>query len=141
MPNPSRHKSRILAFQIIYSRGKLGLNSVGENKLLKESGLPPKFHDFSIELVDTTWQNLETIDKAIQDHLKNWKQNRLTDTLNALLRMSVCELLYFDAIENKVVFNEAIEICREYVDEQATRICNGVLHAVSENILHHTGKE
>lgn len=132
MPKPTRHSARILALQIIYSRSKLGINQAGESEVIRDSCLKGKYREFGSQLIETTWKHLSEIDLAIQKHLKNWKQNRLTDTLNALLRISVAELLFFPETEKKIVINEAIELCREFVDEKATKMCNGVLHSVSK---------
>ncbi|MBU2515072.1 transcription antitermination factor NusB [bacterium] len=134
MPIPTRHSARILALQIVYSREKLGVNHTGESAVFDESLLKGKYKEFSSLLIETTWNNLTNVDQTIQKYLKNWKQTRLTDTLNALLRISVAEMLYFPDTESKIIINEAIEICREFVDEKATKMCNGVLHSVSKEI-------
>ena len=82
MPKPSRHNARILAFQTIYCRHKLGVNPRGESHLLIESGLKGKYKDFSKALVTATWDRLDRIDSIIQNNLKNWKQARISDSLH-----------------------------------------------------------
>lgn len=134
MQKPSRHRARILAFQTIYCRHKLGNNPSGEKYLLSESGLQGKYKTFSNQLTEQTWNRLEEIDGIIQKHLKNWKQHRITDTLNALLRVGIGEMLHYKDTESKIIINEALEICKRYVDEKATKICNGVLHSASRQI-------
>lgn len=134
MPKPSRHQARITAFQIIYSREKLGIQEQGEARVIKDAGLVSKYATFCTSLVDRTWQNLEQIDQYIQKNLKNWKQSRIAPTLNALLRISICELIFLKETESKIIINEAIEICKHFVDEKATKICNGVLHSISETL-------
>ena len=131
MPKSTRHSARILALQIIYSRDKLGVNNAGEKVVFQVSQLKGKYKEFSSQLIQNTWDNLAVIDQSIQQHLKNWKQTRLTDTLNALLRISAAELIFFPDTESKIIINEAIELCREFVDEKATKMCNGVLHAIA----------
>jgi N utilization substance protein B len=134
MPKPSRHQARILAFRTIYSRHKLGVNPNGENHLVIESGLQGKYKDFSQDLTNSTWERLNEIDGIIQKVLKNWKQHRISDTLNALLRISIGEMLHYKETESNIIINEAIEICKKFVDEKATKICNGVLHSASKEI-------
>ncbi len=90
MLKPSRHNARIIAFQTIYSRGKLGVNQNGEDRIISDSHLDGKYAIFSKDLINKTWDHLDEIDRIIQNHLQNWKQTRLADTLNALLRISVC---------------------------------------------------
>ena len=130
MPLSSRRKARILAFQVVYHRKKIGIQKEGEELLFTNTYLSKDHRNFSQNLIDTSWRELENIDQAIQQHLINWRQTRISETLNALLRISICELLFFPETDQKIVFNEAIEICRDYVDKRATKILNGVLHSI-----------
>lgn len=132
MPISNRRKARILAYQILYQRKKIGIQPEGEERLFRETPLAEKYADFCRNLIEITWRELETIDSHIQSHLINWKQARISESLNALLRIATAELLYFPNTDGKVVLNEAIEICRRYVDAQATKILNGVLHAIMQ---------
>ncbi len=130
MPISNRRKARIIAYQALYQRKKIGIQPVGEERLFNENPLADKYSEFCRELIDTTWRELEAIDSIIQSHLINWKQTRISESLNALFRIATCELMFFPDTDGKVVLNEAIEICRRYVDSQATKILNGVLHAI-----------
>ncbi|MBU2644512.1 transcription antitermination factor NusB [bacterium] len=130
MSTSNRRKARILAYQTLYQRKKIGIQPAGEARLFLEHPLSDKYSEFCRQLIDTTWKELSTIDGTIQRYLINWKQTRISESLNALLRIATCELLFFPDTDGKVVLNEAIEICRSYVDSQATKILNGVLHAV-----------
>jgi len=135
MPSSTRRNARILAFQIIYSREKIGILDSGESILFKEYPLSKEYQGFCQELVTLTWQRIEEIDAKIQQYLVNWSQYRLADTLNALMRTSICELMFFPNTDGKVVLNEAIEICRNHVDNKATKMLNGVLHSVWQDTL------
>jgi transcription antitermination protein NusB len=130
MPLSSRRNARILAFQIIYQRDKTGIQPASENGILESAAISDAHRRFCQALIDLTQQNKGVIDREIQRHLKNWRQARITDSLNALFRVAVCELLFFPETDGKVVLNEAIEICRGFVDRNATGILNGVLNAV-----------
>ncbi len=130
MPISSRRQARILAYQTLYQRKKIGVHPTGEALLLGANPLAEKYSDFCHELIETTWKELITVDETIQRHLLNWKQTRISESLNALMRIATSELLYFPDIDGKIVLNEAIEICRSHVDTQATKILNGVLHAI-----------
>ena len=129
----SRRQARIIAFQTIYQRQKIGVQEDGEARLLRQFPISHKHLGFFEKLRDTTWNQLPIIDKQIRTYLVNWKQDRISDSLNALMRVAVGELLFFPETDGKVVFNEAIEICRSYVDKDATGILNGVLHSVWKN--------
>lgn len=130
MPISSRRQARILAYQTLYQRKKIGVHPAGEELLFNTNPLAEKYSDFCHQLIETTWKELSTVDETIQRHLLNWRQTRISESLNALMRIATGELLYFPDIDGKIVLNEAIEICRSYVDTQATKILNGVLHAI-----------
>ncbi|MGK0288917.1 MAG: N utilization substance protein B [bacterium] len=129
MGKSSRRQARELAVKIFYQRVKIGVNFLGEALLYQEEELDADKRQFCELLVQKTWENLPQIDQHIQENLINWKQSRLSETLNTLLRLSIGEILYLKT-DGKVVLNEALEICREYVDENAVKICNGLLNAV-----------
>ena len=130
MSHSSRRKARIYAFQVIYNRQRLGVESEGEVLHRITAGLSDDHLHFSDRLIKTTWQNLEPIDQLIQKNLISWKQSRISQSLNALLRVCCCELRFFPETDGKIVLNEAIEMCKSYVDDRATGLLNGVLHAV-----------
>ncbi len=130
MPVSSRRQARILAYQTLYQRKKIGVHPTGEELLFNANPLAEKYSDFSHKLIETTWKELSSVDETIQRHLLNWRQTRISESLNALMRIATSELLYFPDIDGKIILNEAIEICRSYVDTQATKILNGVLHAI-----------
>lgn len=47
-----------------------------------------------------------------------------------LLRMAICELLYFPDIPPKVSINEAIEIAKEFSTAGSGKFINGILDAI-----------
>ena len=67
--------------------------------------------------------------------LSHKKEKALIDIL--LLRMGVCELLYFPTIPTKVTINEYIEVAKTYSTQQSAQFINGVL----DNILKDLEKE
>ncbi len=129
MPGTSRRKSRELAVKLIYSRDRL--NNINDMERLIHPTAPRgnNIDEFANELADIAWNNLVAIDELIKKNLKNWKQSRISPVLNAILRISIGEILFYPKTDGKVILNEAIELCKSLVGEQATKICNGVLHA------------
>ncbi|MDH5560744.1 MAG: hypothetical protein OEY59_07800, partial [Deltaproteobacteria bacterium] len=125
---------RIAACQTLYSRVFVEINPIGEDLIVKNLKLSEKGTEFYNQLLNATLDNLYRVDQTIQKHLLKWKQSRISDSLNAILRIGCCELLYFKETDAKVVFNESIEICREFAGEDAVKILNGVLHAVWKTI-------
>ena len=76
----------------------------------------------------------EELDTLIKSRVANWEFNRLAVIDKIVLRISICELLYFDDIPPKVSINEAIEIARRYSTEKSDKFVNGVLDSILDDL-------
>ena len=63
----------------------------------------------------------------IQPQLEHWDVERLTQIDIILLKMALCEFLYFPTIPTKVTINEYIEIAKLYSTPSSKTFVNGVL--------------
>jgi len=79
-------------------------------------------------------ESKDELDRLIKKQVAHWEFNRLAVIDKIVLRMGICELLYFDDIPPKVSINEAIEIAREYSTEKSDKFVNGVLDAVFDDL-------
>jgi len=79
-------------------------------------------------------ESRDELDRLIKKQVAHWEFNRLAVIDKIVLRMGICELLYFDDIPPKVSINEAIEIAREYSTEKSDKFVNGVLDAVLDDL-------
>ncbi|MCX6133214.1 MAG: transcription antitermination factor NusB [Ignavibacteriales bacterium] len=76
----------------------------------------------------------DEIDKLIMSRVANWEFSRIAVIDRIILRISICELLYFDDIPPKVSINEAIEIARRYSTEKSDKFVNGVLDSILDDL-------
>lgn len=102
------------------------------NEILEEKKIRNKQKDFALSLFDGVMQNLEAIDKAIIEHLKEWDFARLGSIERATLRLATYEIL-FGELDSAVVINEAVEITKAFGTEQSPKFINGVLDAISKD--------
>ncbi len=79
-------------------------------------------------------ESREELDRLIKKQVAHWEFNRLAVIDKLVLRMGICELLFFDDIPPKVTINEAIEIAREFSTEKSDKFVNGVLDAVLDDL-------
>ena len=79
-----------------------------------------------------TYQN--EIDDIANKYLKNWTIDRLGNTDQAILRMGIYELKYTDT-PPVVAINEAIELAKDYSDDDVRKMINGALDAYYHDIL------
>lgn len=82
---------------------------------------------FYEQLVRGTVENLTEIDSAITNKLENWTIDRLPKIERTVLRLAVYELLHNEEVPDRVIMNEAIELCKTFGDEKSGRFVNGVL--------------
>lgn len=94
-------------------------------------------HEYAHSLLHTTLEKEAYCTELIQPKLNNWDAERVALIDMLLLRMGVCELLYFPTIPTKVTINEYIEIAKLYSTPQSGQFVNGVL----DNILKDLDKE
>jgi transcription antitermination factor NusB len=81
-------------------------------------------------LVGKALEQREAIDALIEQHSTAWKINRLTQVTLALLRMAICEILYFDDVPVGATINEVVELAKVYDSPDAAAYINGVLGAL-----------
>lgn len=127
----SRRLARELALKILYcyNSGRTEIPTVIDEFLGKK-----KYHSsvkaFSKKLVMLTIDNTETIDEKVKEILQNWKYDRISTIDKLILRLGVCELLFFKDIPYEVTINEAIEMAKKYGTVESQRFVNGILDAV-----------
>lgn len=87
--------------------------------------------DYAHNLMRTVIEKEDYCMELIRPKLVNWDAERVALIDLILLRMGVCEMLYFPTIPTKVTINEYIEIAKTYSTPQSGQFVNGVL----DNIL------
>jgi transcription antitermination protein NusB len=90
----------------------------------------PAAYEFARKLVLQTITHTPVIDDVIRDKVTNWDFKRIAVLDRLILRMGICELLYFKEIPPKVSMNEAIELAKLFSTQRSGQFVNGVLDAV-----------
>lgn len=91
-------------------------------------------HEFARNLVLQTIEHAVSIDRIIRAKVTNWDFKRIAVLDRLILRMGICELLYFRDIPPKVSMNEAIELAKLFSTEKSGQFINGVLDAVLNDL-------
>jgi len=82
---------------------------------------------FAKQLLTKTLLNNAEWEKEIEGKTPNWDKDRIADIDSILLKMSICELLNFSSIPEKVTINEFLEIAKEYSTPKSSIFINGIL--------------
>ena len=96
-----------------------------ENEVISES-------DFAKNLTFKVTENLEEINATIERNSVKWKMNRISKVALAVMRLAICEILYYDDIPVGVSINEAVELCKKYASKDDYSFVNGVLSAIAK---------
>ena len=90
---------------------------------------------FAKDLLRTAIEKKEVTESLIVPKLKNWDPERIAVIDMILLRLGVCELLYFDTIPTKVTINEYIDLAKAYSTEQSGHFVNGILDNIHKDLV------
>lgn len=85
---------------------------------------------FGKDLINRVLINKNEFDQKIKERVSNWEMNRIALIDRILLRMALCEILYFPDIPPKVSINEAIEIAKNFSTAGSGKFINGILDAI-----------
>ena len=96
-----------------------------ENEIIQES-------DFAKDLTLKVTENLDEINAAIERNSVKWKMNRISKVALAVMRLAICEILYYDDIPVGVSINEAVELCKKYASKDEYSFVNGILSAIAK---------
>jgi N utilization substance protein B len=98
--------------------------------------------DFAKKLINEVIKHQDEIETIIRKKVAHWEFDRIAVIDRMLLRMGICELLYFEDIPPKVTINESIEVAKAFSTEKSGKFINGVLDAVLDDLKtsHHLKK-
>ena len=102
--------------------------------ILEGEDLPDDMQKFCEQLALKTHVNAESLDEMIKKKSEHWEFDRIAVIDRLVLRIAICELLYFDDIPPKVSISEAIEIAKEYSTENSGSFVNGILDSILNDL-------
>lgn len=144
----SRRKSRILAFQALFSweasestlEDLLTFSwSYKDSEVLKESPVleSEAIKDeklFASLLVSGTIDRITEIDQLISENLSdNWKIERINKVALAILRIAIYELKFQPDSVAKIVIDEAVNIAKQFGADDSYKFINAILDKLGNN--------
>jgi len=121
----SRYKIMTILYQVfLYRKNKIDVNleSIINEQLEEENEY---IENIDKEIID----NEEVLEEKANKYLNNWTLDRLGYTDQAIIKLSIYEMLYSE-IDEKICINEAIELAKMYSDDNVVKMINGVLDKV-----------
>ena len=120
-----RKKIMTILYQIsVYENAKIKYDL--ENIIKEVSEIDNEFIKDTVYGIITYKNN---IDELANKNLNNWTIDRLGNTDGAILRLGIYELIYTDT-PSVVAINEAIELSKQYSDDDVRKMINAVLDKI-----------
>ena len=91
--------------------------------------------EFARNLLATVQEKSEYTLELIKPKLNNWDADRIAALDLIILRMGVCEFLYFETIPTKVTINEYIDLAKDYSTVQSGQFVNGLLDNIHKELM------
>lgn len=104
------------------------------DKILNEIVDTREQQHFALELFEKANETKEPLIKLIEPHLENWDAERVAQIDMLLMRLALCEMLYFETIPVKVSINEYIDIAKEYSTPKSKDFINGLLDKLMKQL-------
>ncbi len=130
----NRRQSRETVLQALYAIKKSGDSTqyVTDTIIKEELSSDKELRRFAEKLFFNTLEHETDLEEIIKDHIQNWEFQRLAFIDQLILKIGICEFLYFDEIPTKVTINECIEIGKRFSTAKSGRFINGILDAALE---------
>lgn len=128
MATRSQAREAVIALLYAYDSGNKDITKLAR-EMLEDKKIRHKQQDFAMDLFEGVLANLKNLDCEIKKYLKDWDFDKLGGLERAILRLGSYELL-FTTTDRPVVINEAIELAKNYAEEMAPKLINGILDSI-----------
>lgn len=131
----ARHRSRKRALQVLFQwdiRGESidrAIENYYDTLYSEEQEKQPKPDRFMEELARGTAGQSAEIDRQIEARAANWRLERMAVVDRNILRLAIYELGR-NEVPAPVVIDEALELARQFSNDESLSFINGVLDAV-----------
>ncbi len=129
----TRHQSRESVISLLYAKD-VGNENIDKfvDEILEDKKIRNQQKEFARSLYDGVIENLEDIDGELDKHLNEYKIESIGHIERAILRLGTYEILKTD-LDEAVIINESIELCKSLASDTAPKFINGVLDAVKKS--------
>ncbi len=87
----------------------------------------PEDAEHMLRKVEAVISHIPELDERIDSVSRNWRTARMGRVELAILRLALYEILYDDEVPAGVAINEAVELTKEFGDDQSPGFVNAVL--------------
>ena len=128
MATRTQARESVIGLLYAYDLGNEAIAKFSD-EILEDKKIRNKQKDFALNLFNGTIENLQAVDKEIEEHLKQREISDVGSVEKAILRLSIYEILFSD-LDKPIIINEAIELSKRLASDNAPKFINGVLDSI-----------
>ena len=123
-----RRLARELVLKSLYAaeiRAEDGIEVLDE--CISTAKAPSETAEYARRLFAGITEHGPELERTLSDLSENWPIERLALIDKNLIKLGLCEVLYFSDIPPKAAINEAVELAKRYCGEKTPDFVNGIL--------------
>jgi transcription antitermination protein NusB len=129
----------MLALQYLFERDFLDVEDIDSSNFALQDLLEiTDIEEYDLQLFESITTNIKihvaNIDQIISKLAPEWPISKIAKTDLNILRIAILEGFLLKITPEKVAINEAIELAKEFSNEQSRKFVNGVLGNLLNNI-------
>ena len=132
----SRHLSRERALQVLFQWDIHGNTEHWLEEFWAQHPLKGEARVFADQLIEGVMAHRAELDRIMAECATNWSVDRMPIVDRNILRAALYELLWIPDVPAKATVNEAIELAKQFADEETRRFVNGILDHVLKTDPH-----
>ncbi len=130
----TRHQARERVISLLYALDS-GNDKISKfvDEILEDKKIRNQQKEFAIKLFNGVKENLEEIDKIINDNLIDRRVEELGAIERAIIRLGTYEFILKE-LHKAIIINEAIELSKELGSDNSPAFINGVLDSIQKSL-------
>lgn len=131
----TRHQVRNSVVSLLYAHDFNSGSIMGfKDEVFEDKKIRNKQKEFANSLLRGVLDKLNEIDGILENKLSgNWEFDKIGKIEKAVLRLGVYEI-HFEGVEKAIVINEALETIKDFGNDSASKLINGVLDSIEKAV-------
>ena len=119
----------------------LFLNYLKSFRFTKDDKIPLKIYGdkedkkYANKLFKIVLQNDDELNSLIEKFTPDWENERIANLDLIIIKMCICEFMYFPSIPVRVSMNEYVEISKDYSSPESGKFINGVVNNILKDLI------
>ena len=89
---------------------------------------------YANKLFKIVLQNDDELNSLIEKFTPDWENERIANLDLIIIKMCICEFMYFPSIPVRVSMNEYVEISKDYSSPESGKFINGVVNNILKDL-------